>query len=138
MKIKTIQNSPEKQKSRQRRLASYQRQFQKIFTFFGYSPAQAEAPVFNQAAHSPFCHLDPASLPVYAGIQIPQWQIFIHSRTEAQGKVIPSCISKLPRIHCVVKTGHTGQPECFSFQDFIDRINAGIMAVISVAVFPSR
>lgn len=29
MKIKTIQNNPEKQESRQRRLASYQRQFQK-------------------------------------------------------------------------------------------------------------
>ena len=30
MKIKTIQNSPEKQESRQRRLANYQRQFQKL------------------------------------------------------------------------------------------------------------
>lgn len=37
MKIKTIQNSPEKQKSRQRRLASYQRQFQKIFSCHDHS-----------------------------------------------------------------------------------------------------
>lgn len=37
MKIKTIQNNPEKQKARQRRLASYQRQFQKIASCHNHS-----------------------------------------------------------------------------------------------------
>lgn len=37
MKIKTIQNNPEKQKSRQRRLASYQRQLQKSASCHNYS-----------------------------------------------------------------------------------------------------
>lgn len=39
MKIKAIQNSPEKQKSRQRRLASYQRQFQKTASCHDHFPS---------------------------------------------------------------------------------------------------
>lgn len=37
MKIKTIPNNPEKQKARQRRIASYQHQFQKIFSCHDHS-----------------------------------------------------------------------------------------------------
>lgn len=37
MKIKTIQNSPEKQKAMQRRIASYQRQFQKTASCHDHS-----------------------------------------------------------------------------------------------------
>ena len=37
MKIKAIQNSPEKQKAMQRRLASYQRQFQKTASCHDHS-----------------------------------------------------------------------------------------------------
>lgn len=37
MKIKTIQNNPEKQKARQRRLANYQRQFQKTASCHDHS-----------------------------------------------------------------------------------------------------
>ena len=37
MKIKAIQNSPEKQKAMQRRLVSYQRQFQETASCHGHS-----------------------------------------------------------------------------------------------------